>query len=106
MFVAMLLMLPIGAMAQRNKGVEMTITGTVVDDAGMPVVGATVTVKGDTSRGVAVELDGSYKLSVSSDDTIVAAYIGYESVEQRGTAEPPARWGSACPPPAPVQPTL
>ena len=87
MFVAMLLMLPIGAMAQRNKGVEMTITGTVVDDAGMPVVGATVTVKGDTSRGVAVELDGSYKLSVSSDDTIVAAYIGYESVEQRVTAE-------------------
>lgn len=87
MFVAMLLMLPIGAMAQRNKGVEMTITGTVVDDAGMPVVGATVTVKGDTSRGVAVELDGSYKLSVGSDDTIVAAYIGYESVEQRVTAE-------------------
>lgn len=87
MFVAMLLMLPIGAMAQRNKGVEMTITGTVVDDAGMPVVGATVTVKGNTSRGVAVELDGSYKLSVGSDDTIVAAYIGYESVEQRVTAE-------------------
>ena len=87
MFVAMLLMLPIVAMAQRNKGVEMTITGTVVDDAGMPVVGATVTVKGDTSRGVAVELDGSYKLSVGSDDTIVAAYIGYESVEQRVTAE-------------------
>ena len=87
MFVAMLLMLPIVAMAQRNKGVEMTITGTVVDDMGMPVVGATVTVKGDTSRGVAVELDGSYKLSVSSDDTIVAAYIGYESVEQRVTAE-------------------
>lgn len=87
MFVAMLLMLPIGAMAQRNKGVEMTITGTVVDDAGMPVVGATVTVKGDTSRGVAVELDGSYKLSVGSDDTIVAAYIGYKSVEQRVTAE-------------------
>lgn len=87
MFVAMLLMLPIGAMAQRNKGAEMTITGTVVDDAGMPVVGATVTVKGDTSRGVAVELDGSYKLSVGSDDTIVAAYIGYESVEQRVTAE-------------------
>lgn len=87
MFVAMLLILPIGAMAQRNKGVEMTITGTVVDDAGMPVVGATVTVKGDTSRGVAVELDGSYKLSVGSDDTIVAAYIGYESVEQRVTAE-------------------
>ena len=87
MFVAMLLMLPVGAMAQRNKGVEMTITGTVVDDMGMPVVGATVTVKGDTSRGVAVELDGSYKLSVSSDDTIVAAYIGYESVEQRVTAE-------------------
>lgn len=87
MFVAMLLMLPIGAMAQRNKGMEMTITGTVVDDAGMPVVGATVTVKGDTSRGVAVELDGSYKLSVGSDDTIVAAYIGYESVEQRVTAE-------------------
>ncbi len=87
MFVAMLLMLPIGAMAQRNKGVEMTITGRVVDDAGMPVVGATVTVKGDTSRGVVVELDGSYKLSVSSDDIIVAAYIGYESVEQRVTAE-------------------
>ncbi|MBR2975943.1 MAG: TonB-dependent receptor [Alistipes sp.] len=87
MFVAMLLMLPIGAMAQRNKGVEMIITGTVVDDMGMPVVGATVTVKGDTSRGVAVELDGSYKLSVGSDDTIVAAYIGYECVEQRVTAE-------------------
>ncbi len=57
-----------------------TINGTVVDDAGAPVVGAAVLQKG-TSNGTITDIDGKFSLNVTANSTIVVSCIGYVSQE-------------------------
>lgn len=56
-----------------------TITGTVAD-AGEPLIGASVTVKG-TSNGTVTDFDGHFNLDCKLGQTIVISYIGYLSQE-------------------------
>ena len=58
--------------------VDVTITGTVIDENGMPIPGVTVSVPG-TSIGTATNLDGKYSLSVAENASIVFSFIGFES---------------------------
>ncbi len=61
--------------------VQLSVSGTVVDDAGTPLPGATVIEKG-TSNGTQTDFDGNFILQVSNGQaTIVVSYIGYEPVE-------------------------
>ena len=55
-------------------------SGTVIDETGEGVIGATVMEKG-TSNGAVTDLDGNFKLSVAAGATIVITYIGYDAVE-------------------------
>lgn len=58
-----------------------TISGTVTDTNGIPVVGATIVVKG-TSVGTVTDLDGNYQISVNEETpTLIFSYIGYETKE-------------------------
>ena len=54
-----------------------TISGTVVDVSGQPVIGAAVTVVGNTRIGTATDLDGAFSLSVPAGSTISVESIGY-----------------------------
>lgn len=56
---------------------EISISGTVTDESGEPLIGASVFVEGNTSVGVVTDLDGNYVLSVPADATsLVFSYIG------------------------------
>jgi TonB-linked SusC/RagA family outer membrane protein len=57
------------------------ITGTVVDQAGEPVIGANVKEKGVTTNGTITDIDGKFGLSVSQGATLVVSYIGYVTQE-------------------------
>ncbi|HSI77725.1 MAG TPA: TonB-dependent receptor [Lunatimonas sp.] len=54
------------------------ITGTVTDDAGEPLPGATISVQG-SSIGTVTDIDGKFTLNVSEGATLVFSYIGYET---------------------------
>ena len=54
------------------------ITGTVSDENGVPLPGATVLVQG-TSNGVSTDFDGNYSISASQGDTLVFSFVGYAS---------------------------
>ncbi len=56
------------------------VTGTVVDEAGIPVIGANVIQKG-TTNGVITDLDGNFSLEVPDGAVIEISYIGYTSQE-------------------------
>ena len=60
--------------------VRRTVTGTVTDVTGNPVIGAGVLVRG-TTRGVSTGLDGKFSLEASSSETLVISSIGYETLE-------------------------
>jgi len=43
---------------------QLTVTGNVSDDSGMPLIGATIAIAG-TSTGTSSDFDGNYSISVN-----------------------------------------
>ena len=64
---------PVGAFAQNRA-----ISGTVLDTSGQPVIGAAVTVVGNSRIGAATDLDGNFSLSVPAGANISVESIGYK----------------------------
>tara|TARA_S200000501_G_scaffold58443_1_gene48790 strand:- start:10604 stop:13798 length:3195 start_codon:yes stop_codon:yes gene_type:complete len=59
------------------------ISGTVSDENGTPLPGATVQLKGSDSVGAITDFDGNFSLSIASDSSnaLVISYIGYIDLE-------------------------
>jgi hypothetical protein len=57
---------------------DITVKGTVTDQDGMPIPGATVSVPG-TNIGTATDIDGNYTITVPDNSRLVFSFIGYES---------------------------
>ena len=55
-----------------------TISGKIVDTGGEPVIGAAVTVVGNSRIGAATDLDGNFTLSVPAGASISVESIGYK----------------------------
>jgi TonB-linked SusC/RagA family outer membrane protein len=58
----------------------VTITGTVVDEKGMPLPGVSVQIKG-TTKTVATSGTGTFSISVDKGAILVFRYIGFEAKE-------------------------
>ena len=57
---------------------QRTITGTIVDDTGEALIGATVQVKDYPDTGAASDIDGTYSIDVPDGGTVlVFSYVGY-----------------------------
>ena len=61
----------------------LTVSGTVSDNAGQPLPGANVFIKG-TSIGGVTDFDGNFQLEVSDAEgkTLVISYLGFVTKEQ------------------------
>ena len=57
---------------------QLTVTGTVSDDSGMPLIGATVAIAG-TSTGTTSDFDGNYSIKANQGDVLSVSYVGYSS---------------------------
>jgi len=64
-----------------NQRPVKRIIGEVVDNAGEPVVGATVLEKGTASNGTITDLDGKFTLTVQNNATLQISYVGYITQE-------------------------
>ncbi|QCW99912.1 TonB-dependent receptor [Aggregatimonas sangjinii] len=53
-----------------------TLSGTTVDEAGVPIPGVNIVVL-TTTNGVASDFDGNFSINVSTDDVLQFSYIGY-----------------------------
>ena len=58
-------------------GQNRPISGTVLDGNGVPVIGATVMVVGNTSIGTVTDADGAFTLTVPAGSSITVSCIGY-----------------------------
>ena len=64
--------------AQKNTNVK----GTVYDSNNEPLVGATVSVKGNSSNGTITNIDGQFSLNVQDlKSTLVVSFVGYQTQE-------------------------
>ncbi len=60
---------------------EKVVTGTVVDDRGDPLPGASIQVKG-TTHGVTTDFDGNFSIRVAGQNPILAiSFVGYFTKE-------------------------
>lgn len=60
------------------------VTGTIIDDMGEPLPGASVRIKG-TDTGAISGMDGTFEIPVNGMGkvTLVVSYIGMESIERQ-----------------------
>lgn len=63
-----------------------TVGGTVLDENGEPVIGATVTVKG-TNLVTVTDIDGRFELKVPNGSILSVSYLGYITAEVPATGE-------------------
>ena len=61
-----------------------TITGTVTDNAGEPLIGATVRIKGNTKESTVSDMDGKFSISSDSNaDALTVSYVGFSTASVR-----------------------
>jgi TonB-linked SusC/RagA family outer membrane protein len=70
MLLALLCLFPFGALAQS------TVKGTVIDESGEPVIGASVKVVGKNTGGV-TDLNGQFSVAADRNAQIEISYVGY-----------------------------
>lgn len=79
MALFLLCLFPLGALAQS------LVKGTVNDEAGEPIIGATVKVQG-TQNGAITDFNGNFQIQAASNATLNISYVGYvpQSVKVAG----------------------
>lgn len=60
---------------------QISITGTVTDTTGEPLLGVSVTVPG-TPTGVSTDLDGKFSINADAKGKLKFSYVGYQTVEE------------------------
>ena len=69
-----------------NLSAQTTAKGTVTDQTGEPVIGATVVEKGNPKNAAVTDFDGNFTLKLQNGKTVVISYIGM--ITQEVTAGP------------------
>lgn len=68
---------------------QVLVRGTVMDDSGMAVPGASIQLKG-TTQGTITDFDGKFSISVPNKKAVlVISFIGYATLEQQVDASKP-----------------
>jgi TonB-linked SusC/RagA family outer membrane protein len=57
---------------------DVVVKGTIVDELGVPLIGATIIQEG-TSKGTTTDFDGEFSLKVNYNSNIEISYIGYRT---------------------------
>ena len=71
-----LLVLFVVLMAQLTFAQERSVSGTVSDNAGLPIPGVSVLVKG-TKSGTKTDFDGKFVIKATSSQVLIFSFIGW-----------------------------
>ena len=64
---------------------QTQVRGVVVDEAGEPVIGATILIKG-TAQGTVTDFNGNFNLSAPANGRLVVSYVGMTTQEVAATS--------------------
>lgn len=74
----MILTLFMALIVQVTFAQQQTVSGTVSDENGLPLIGATVVISG-TSSGTTTDFDGNYRINARQGEVLNFSYVGYQS---------------------------
>ena len=77
MTMLLALMVSMASWAQEFSGIQ----GTVTDDQGEPIIGASIVEKSNPQNGTITDFDGKFALKVNEGTPIIISYIGYTTRE-------------------------
>jgi TonB-linked SusC/RagA family outer membrane protein len=80
-----ILVLFVVLMTQLTFAQERAVTGVVSDNAGMPIPGVSVLVKG-TNFGTQTDFDGKFTINAAPSQILIFSYIGMETQELKATS--------------------
>lgn len=60
---------------------QSEVRGTVVDNEGDPLAGATVRIVGDQQRGTVSDINGEFSIQATPDEVLQVSFIGYQTRE-------------------------
>ena len=66
---------------------KLTVKGTVLDETGQTIIGATIKEKGVETNGTATDMDGRFTLTVNQGATILVSYVGYKTQEVKAAPQ-------------------
>ena len=61
---------------------QKTVTGKVTDDEGLPLPGASISIKGSTTGGTSSRVDGTYSILTNASQVLQFKFIGTKTVER------------------------
>jgi TonB-linked SusC/RagA family outer membrane protein len=79
------LVLLVVLVAQLTFAQERSVSGIVSDNAGMPLPGVSVLIKG-TKNGTQSDFDGKYTIKAAPSDVLVFSYVGMKSTEKSASS--------------------
>ncbi|MBW4360274.1 SusC/RagA family TonB-linked outer membrane protein [Flavobacterium taihuense] len=79
------LVLLVVLVAQLTFAQERSVSGIVSDNAGMPLPGVSVLVKG-TKNGTQSDFDGKYSIKAAPSDVLVFSYVGMKTSEKSASS--------------------
>ncbi|MBQ7771654.1 MAG: TonB-dependent receptor [Bacteroidales bacterium] len=71
----------------QNSSSTVTVKGVVVDEQGLPAIGASVVVVGKTSTGVVTDEKGAFTIKVPSGSLLNVSYMGYADQSRKVTKD-------------------
>ena len=79
---ALFSMLMLTAMAQKT----ISVTGTINNDKGVPLEGASIVIK-STTKGTMTDSKGSFQLFVPENAVLLISLIGYEAIQVKAKSD-------------------
>lgn len=64
--------------SSKQQGKKHVVKGTITDESGEPIIGATVKVRG-SSQGTITDLDGNFSIEAGNGDNLEVSYIGFKT---------------------------
>src|SRR5690606_16576695 len=75
-YLMMLFLFAVGSVWAQTE----VITGTVVDESGIPLPGANVVIQG-TTTGALTDFDGNFSIQAARGDVLVISFLGFNPQE-------------------------
>lgn len=67
--------------SRKQENLSIIVHGTVLDEAGQPMIGAGILVKGKPGKGTVTDIDGKWSIDVAKGDVLEVSSLGYVPVE-------------------------
>ena len=84
-FIIPLLFLLVIMVTQLSYSQERNVAGTILDNAGLPLPGVSILIKG-TQSGTQSDFDGKFNIKATASQTLVFSYIGMKTQEKPATS--------------------